>query len=66
MCRQPSAVSPDASGCPYRRRPPGWAARAISYRHEHAIAQEAVAMAVVVQVMVELYPRVESKEGRRQ
>ena len=41
-------------------------ARAISYRHEHAIAQEAVAMAVVVQVMVELYPRVESKEGRKQ
>ena len=29
-----------------------WTARAISYRHDHAIAQEAVAMAVVVQVMV--------------
>ena len=29
-----------------------WTARALSYRHEHAIAQEAVAMAVVVQVMV--------------
>lgn len=29
-----------------------WTARAISYRHEHAIAQEAVAMAVVVQMMV--------------
>ena len=29
-----------------------WTARAISYRHEHAIAQEAVAMAVVVQKMV--------------
>ena len=29
-----------------------WTARAISYRHEHAIAQEAVAMAVVVQEMV--------------
>ena len=51
---------------PYRRRPPGWTARAMSYRHEHAIAQEAAAMAVVVQVMVELYPRVESKEGRKQ
>ena len=29
-----------------------WTARAISYRHEHAIAQDAVAMAVVVQKMV--------------
>jgi phosphohistidine swiveling domain-containing protein len=29
-----------------------WTARALSYRHEHAIAQEVVAMAVVVQVMV--------------
>jgi phosphohistidine swiveling domain-containing protein len=29
-----------------------WTARALSYRHEHAIAQEAVAMAVVVQKMV--------------
>ena len=29
-----------------------WTARALSYRHEHAIAQEAVAMAVVVQEMV--------------
>ena len=29
-----------------------WTARAISYRHEHAIAQETVAMAVVVQKMV--------------
>ena len=29
-----------------------WTARALSYRHEHAIAQEAVAMAVVVQMMV--------------
>ena len=29
-----------------------WTARALSYRHEHAIAQEAVAMAVVVQGMV--------------
>ena len=29
-----------------------WTARALSYRHEHAIAQDAVAMAVVVQKMV--------------
>ena len=29
-----------------------WTARALNYRHEHAIAQEAVAMAVVVQKMV--------------
>jgi pyruvate,water dikinase len=29
-----------------------WTTRALSYRHEHAIAQEAVAMAVVVQKMV--------------
>ena len=29
-----------------------WTTRALSYRHEHAIAQEAVAMAVVVQEMV--------------
>ena len=29
-----------------------WTARALRYRHEHAIAQEAVAMAVVVQKMV--------------
>ena len=32
-----------------------WTARALNYRHEHAIAQEAVAIQVVVQVMVELY-----------
>ena len=29
-----------------------WSARALRYRHEHAIAQEAVAMALVVQKMV--------------